>query len=287
MKKPGNSEKIPLRYFLREGSKGMLPFSAVPHSAFRIFHLFYVIVLALLCGCEYCSTGYWEAKSNSDKLNNLRVGMNKEQVIQTMGEPLKNQVYNKPDIWYYYTQIKWSDTIVSRDECTPLFFKGGILVGWGTQYYKDKVEFREPKEEEEDETKTDSGSSNIIKAFEQQLEGKIDKKLEGKSKDEIMEYIEKSAEKEMDKTKPVPQPEKQKDPAPPVVPSVKTPDKTSVTPPPAAVEKTEEKSAEQITPSPKPSGTETDDENDSRSVKEILEAAEKDSKKDEIPSQKK
>lgn len=253
---------------------------------------------AMLCGCEYCSTGYWEAKASSDKLNNLRTGMNKEQVVKVMGEPLKNQVYNKPDIWYYYTQIKWSDSIVSRDECTPLFFKGGILVGWGEQYYKDKVEFRDPKEEDGEEAKagTDNGSSNLIKAFEQQLEGKIEKKLEGKSEKEIIEYMEKSAAKEMDKTKTTPPPQKkQKAPVTHSVPApapVKIPEKTSVAPSepaPAPAGKKDEKNSTQMTDEKSaPATSDTmDDGTDSRSVKEILEAAEKDAKNNETPSSKK
>ncbi|OGV55669.1 MAG: hypothetical protein A2017_03040 [Lentisphaerae bacterium GWF2_44_16] len=285
--------------FTSEGFKGKLPFPSfcVLHSAFRVFHLFNVIAItSLLCGCEYCSTGYWQAKSNSDKLNNLRLGMNKEQVIQVMGEPLKNQVYNKPNTWYYYTQIKWSDTIVSRDECTPIFFKGGVLVGWGEQYYKNKVEFRDPKDEDEEGIKAggDSGSSNLIKAFEQQLEGKLEKKIEGKSEKEIIEYMEKSAEKGL-----APPAKEKKKKSVPATPSVKPEEKPSaaplpvksVPPPTEEPKKTVPASpappVEEKTPSPEPVPSTEDDSMDSRSVKEILEAAEKDSTKDNVPSQKK
>ena len=251
-----------------------------------ILFLCIIAMAAMLCGCEYCSTGYWEAKASSDKLNNLRTGMNKEQVVKVMGEPLKNQVYNKPDIWYYYTQIKWSDSIVSRDECTPLFFKGGILVGWGEQYYKDKVEFRDPKEEDGEEAKagTDNGSSNLIKAFEQQFEEKIEKKLEGKSEKEIIEYMEKSAEKGL-----APQAKEKKKKSVPAAPSVKAEEKKPVpvpvkSEPPAPEEpkKTEAPSppAEEKTSSPETVPAPDDDSMDSRSVKEILETAEKEGKKD-------
>jgi hypothetical protein len=53
-----------------------------------------------------------------------------------MGEPLKNEVYNTDDVWYYFTEPKWSDGMITRDECTPVFFNDEKLEGWGQREYK-------------------------------------------------------------------------------------------------------------------------------------------------------
>lgn len=88
-------------------------------------------MLALLgSGC-----GFREAAKNLDHSRNLRVGMTKEEVVAIMGEPQQNEVYTRPDIWYYYIEPVWIDGLVTEDECMPLVFKDGKLIGWGRDYY--------------------------------------------------------------------------------------------------------------------------------------------------------
>jgi len=63
--------------------------------------------------------------------------MSKSEVLKVMGEPLRDEIYNTDDVWYYFTESKWSDGMMTRDECTPLFFdKQGSLLGWGQKEYK-------------------------------------------------------------------------------------------------------------------------------------------------------
>ena len=63
--------------------------------------------------------------------------MSKAEVTAVMGEPLKDEVYCSDDVWYYFTESKWSDGAITRDECTPLFFdENGNLLGWGQKAYK-------------------------------------------------------------------------------------------------------------------------------------------------------
>jgi len=62
--------------------------------------------------------------------------MSKKQVLAIMGKPLENEVYNTNDVWYYFTQVKWSDGSITRDECSPVYFENNKLVGWGTKEYK-------------------------------------------------------------------------------------------------------------------------------------------------------
>ena len=95
---------------------------------------------SLLCSCQWYVQG--EVDRNTENLAKLRVGMNKAEVKQIMGEPLTNEVYNKPDVWFYYTHPRWQDGAATSDECTPVVFdEDGQLVGWGSQYYKANYEF--------------------------------------------------------------------------------------------------------------------------------------------------
>ena len=105
----------------------------------RIFLLATGLLLVVSCG-------YFTMKKNNESLKNLKVGMTKEEVITVMGEPLKDQVYHRPDLWWYYTNPVWSDSVVTRDECTPLVFKEGRLEGWGQEFYKVNYRFKDWRE---------------------------------------------------------------------------------------------------------------------------------------------
>jgi outer membrane protein assembly factor BamE (lipoprotein component of BamABCDE complex) len=93
--------------------------------------LFLVIVTITLSAC---GTAIINKNLNNIKL--LRKGMDKTEVLAVMGDPLKNEVYNTENVWYYFTSPKWSDGVITRDECTPLFFQDGKLEGWGQTEYK-------------------------------------------------------------------------------------------------------------------------------------------------------
>lgn len=94
-----------------------------------------LLLMILASSGLFCSCTYFSQYDNQKKAANLRVGMTKADVIKVMGEPLRNEIYNKPDIWYYYIDTKWHDTYTTQDECMPLIFKQGKLVGWGQDYY--------------------------------------------------------------------------------------------------------------------------------------------------------
>lgn len=82
------------------------------------------------------SCGISMSARNLTNLKQLRKGMTKQQVLKVMGEPLRDEIYNTDNVWYYFTESKWSDGACTRDECTPLFFKKGLLLGWGQKAYK-------------------------------------------------------------------------------------------------------------------------------------------------------
>lgn len=103
----------------------------------RILHLSAVCICTIFIGMFLSACAIKETYDNRHKLENLRIGMTKEQVKNIMGEPLVNEVYNTSRVWYYYTRNKWFDGNVTRDECTPLVFDDyGHLEGWGQEYYK-------------------------------------------------------------------------------------------------------------------------------------------------------
>ncbi len=78
---------------------------------------------------------FQEAQKNLRNAEKLRAGMTKEQVLAIMGEPVQNEVYTAPDLWFYYTNPNWIDGLTTEDECMPLVFKDGKLAGWGNEYY--------------------------------------------------------------------------------------------------------------------------------------------------------
>lgn len=77
-----------------------------------------------------------EATLNLENIAKLKEGMTKDEVLSIMGNPLEKEIYNKPDVWFYYTESKWSDGNRTSDECTPLVFEGGKLLGFGEEFYK-------------------------------------------------------------------------------------------------------------------------------------------------------
>jgi outer membrane protein assembly factor BamE (lipoprotein component of BamABCDE complex) len=99
------------------------------------------LALALFaCSCQYFVQD--EMDRNKSNLAKLRVGMDKAEVKEIMGEPLIKEVYDTPDVWYYYVQPRWQDGAATRDECAPVVFdEDGRLAGWGKEYYKANCEF--------------------------------------------------------------------------------------------------------------------------------------------------
>ncbi|MBR2345438.1 MAG: DUF3192 domain-containing protein [Lentisphaeria bacterium] len=97
--------------------------------------IFYMLgVILLLSGCAAINP-YKKAEINVENSKRLRVGMTKAQVLEIMGEPEKDESFNRPDLWYYYFAPNWIDGLITEDECFPLIFKDGKLIGWGNRFY--------------------------------------------------------------------------------------------------------------------------------------------------------
>ena len=86
-----------------------------------------IVVMLLLAGCT--------AAKNIENSKNLRVGMTKAQVLEVMGRPVEDEAYCKPDVWFYFVESVWMDGLTTRDECMPLVFENGKLIGWGNNFY--------------------------------------------------------------------------------------------------------------------------------------------------------
>ena len=95
------------------------------------------VLLAAICLSGVsggCSTPWGTIRRNTENSRNLRVGMTKEEVLKVMGEPIRDEKFCEPDIWYYYNDMVWGDGLVTEDECLPLVFENGKLIGWGNNF---------------------------------------------------------------------------------------------------------------------------------------------------------
>ena len=97
---------------------------------------------ALAGGCSL--NPFHIAETNVNNSKKIRIGMTKSEVLAIMGEPVKNESFNRPDIWFYYFNMNWLDGFVTEDECFPVVFKDGKVSGWGHAYYtRYRIENRE------------------------------------------------------------------------------------------------------------------------------------------------
>lgn len=96
--------------------------------------LYAVCCAIILAGCNSINP-YMRAKENVENSKRLRIGMTKAEVLTIMGEPLRNESFNRPDLWYYYFETNWLDGLITEDECFPLVFSNGKLIGWGNSFY--------------------------------------------------------------------------------------------------------------------------------------------------------
>lgn len=96
----------------------------------------FIIVMMGALMLTGCSSMPWEeAKTNVENSKRLRVGMTKSEVLNVMGEPVSDETYCLPNVWFYYVKTEWADGLTTEDECMPLVFSGGKLAGWGNPFY--------------------------------------------------------------------------------------------------------------------------------------------------------
>ena len=83
----------------------------------------------------------WEDREykNRKRISSLNLDMPIERVKDKMGVPDFNELYKRDSsniqVLFYRTQRNKGDGVTTKDECTPLVFKDGVLVGWGENAY--------------------------------------------------------------------------------------------------------------------------------------------------------
>ena len=86
-----------------------------------------------------CATPWGTIRRNIENSRKLRVGMTKAQVLEIMGEPIRDEKFCDPNIWFYYNEMVWGDGLITEDECMPLVFENGKLIGWGNDF---RIDYR-------------------------------------------------------------------------------------------------------------------------------------------------
>jgi len=109
-----------------------------------ILPLSLVLATSLLTGCVIVDGDRFDdnhndwrdiERENRKKIDLLTQGTKVENVMQRMGVADFNEFFEKAgqkyQVLYYRTQLRDSDGITTKDECTPVVFKDGVLMGWG------------------------------------------------------------------------------------------------------------------------------------------------------------
>ncbi|ABW67857.1 DUF3192 domain-containing protein [Desulfosudis oleivorans] len=92
--------------------------------------LILIAIAILLCSCTPALV-----KTNSNLIT-LKPGMAQDDVTAVMGVPVLSELYEAADgkmvsILYYRTEEKKTTVLSAKEECTPVVFINGKLVGWG------------------------------------------------------------------------------------------------------------------------------------------------------------
>ncbi|UTA47247.1 DUF3192 domain-containing protein [Simiduia sp. 21SJ11W-1] len=92
---------------------------------------------------EYHSDWGKREVKNRDIISSLVVDTQEALVREQLGKPDFSEGYSRADgqyrVLFYRTQRQQEDGITTKDECTPLVFKNGVLVGWGEPSYNEIV----------------------------------------------------------------------------------------------------------------------------------------------------
>jgi len=89
----------------------------------------FVAAAVLFCSCSAINR-------NNENLVNLKVSMTQDDVVKIMGTPTASESYEatggeRLSILYYRTEEKQMTLTTVKEECTPVVFINGKLVGWG------------------------------------------------------------------------------------------------------------------------------------------------------------
>lgn len=78
---------------------------------------------------------------NRKNIGRLTMDLTYAQVTDRMGVADFNEVHKRGEdtyqVLFYRTHRQSEDGVTTKDECTPLVLKNGLLVGWGDTAYAD------------------------------------------------------------------------------------------------------------------------------------------------------
>lgn len=90
---------------------------------------------------NWSSSSDWQKtqRINKEHIATLDLGVSYDKVKELMGVPDINEAYEEQgktiQVLFYRTKHKHSDSQTTKDECTPLIFEEGVLVGFGHKAY--------------------------------------------------------------------------------------------------------------------------------------------------------
>ncbi|PIQ85046.1 MAG: hypothetical protein COV74_10640 [Candidatus Omnitrophica bacterium CG11_big_fil_rev_8_21_14_0_20_45_26] len=128
-----------------------------------------ILFIVALAGCATLEDVRVE---NRESLENLNLGMTKDQAQQVMGtktirtydagyatprsiinQPFRSEGFDIDDhfceVLYYYTDLKAKDGAITDDELTPLVFVDNELIGWGRTFLDEAVAKHESDQQKE------------------------------------------------------------------------------------------------------------------------------------------
>jgi hypothetical protein len=91
---------------------------------------------------DYSYHSDWQdtERKNRKHIAKLETDTSLSSIKSRMGTPDFSELHRAGDdeirVLFYRTQRIEGDGVTTKDECTPLVFKNGLLVGWGDSAYK-------------------------------------------------------------------------------------------------------------------------------------------------------
>lgn len=104
------------------------------------------ILASSLTGCvivdrsnhgDHDDSTHWQERQqhNRETVTTLNIGMTYAETRVLFEQPDFSETFQTDGktykVLYYRTHSKHSDGETSKDECTPLVFENGVLIGWG------------------------------------------------------------------------------------------------------------------------------------------------------------
>ncbi|WP_327082857.1 DUF3192 domain-containing protein [Paraglaciecola hydrolytica] len=90
---------------------------------------------------KYGHNSDWQDKEQKNRgvIAKLEPDLSLHDISMRLGTPDFNEYYEKAgdkfQILFFRTQRISGDGVTTKDECTPLIFKNGLLAGWGDTAY--------------------------------------------------------------------------------------------------------------------------------------------------------